>query len=289
MNETYLNAKYCFTLGDVSFNVELDDSLSAEYRTKKYPIQNKKTLHYHPLQEIFFVFEDNIKVTFENDIKEYENSIVSIPPNKKHFTQRSSDYRILFSCVAKKKTSDKFSIFYTNFFKRTDSYHIPVIDSDMKIYLEELCNLFYNNKFSVSEEIVVSILKLIFYKIYVHSVPFEKSSEYHEESRYIIISRIISECTTPSNDVTLSTIANALHLSEKQTSRMIYKYYECSLSEVIANEKADYAAYLLTTTEIPISEIAYRSNFHSENYFYNVFKKKFGVTPLKYRKQKSHN
>ena len=40
---------------------------------EKYPESNKKSLHYHPLHEVFFVFDEGISVMFENGIKEYKN------------------------------------------------------------------------------------------------------------------------------------------------------------------------------------------------------------------------
>ncbi len=49
--------------------------------------------------------------------------------------------------------------------------------------------------------------------------------------------------------------------------------YSCSLAEL-----------LLKNTELKISEISLQSCLGSENYFYQVFKKKYGMSPLKYRK-----
>ncbi len=287
MKENYLNAKYSFELGGMSFTVEIDDTLSAEYRSKNYPAAIKKTLHFHPLHELFFVFDEEIKITLESNTSEYKNCIVSLPPNMKHFTYRSFDYRLLFSCTEKEKTKNAFSSFYNNILNSDTVCCIPSIKPNMKVYLDELCDLFYNQRNTLSKEILTSLLKLIFYNLYLHSTPFAQNSDYSEESRYIIMSRIISSCTTPGNDVTVSKIADALHLSEKQASRMIHKYFDCSLTEVITNEKLDYSCYLLTSTDIPIADVAYKSNFHSENYFFYLFKKKFGITPLKYRKRQA--
>ena len=97
MNKKYLNANYTFTLGQTSLTVEIDDSLSAEYRAKNSPEPHNKMLHYHPMHEIFFVFDREIRISLEDGIGEYKNSIVCLPPNTKHFTHRSTDYRILIS------------------------------------------------------------------------------------------------------------------------------------------------------------------------------------------------
>ena len=286
MDSKQINAKYTFTMGGINFDVEIDDSLSAEYRAKKYPESNKKSLHYHPLHEVFFVFDEGISVVFEDGTKEFKNCILCIPPNTKHFTNRTSDYRLLFSCNANGPVKDGFSNFFKNIFT-SSIFCVPAIKQDVKDFLRELFFHFNNPQTVVIDEVIVSFLKILFFHIYIlNGAPFLRNEKYGKESRYIVISRLVNECTTPGNDVTLSTIAEELHLSEKQVSKIIFKYYGKPLSEVITEEKLEYALYLLSTTNTPITEIAYKCNFHSENYFYHLFKKKFGVTPLKYRKQK---
>ena len=288
MNPKYITARYTFAMGDVNFTVEIDDTLSAEYVRNKYIDEDRKRLHYHPLHELFLVFDDGIEITLEDGKKEYKNCILSLPPNKKHTTNRISDYRFLFSCSPRGNTGDGFSEFFLNMFSSEDVYCIPKIEGALVTLLRELLFHFSNPQTNVINDVIVSLLKVILFNIYVSAeTPFVLKEKYSDESRYIILSRLISECILPSNDVTLSTVAEALHLSEKQASKIIYRYYGKSLTEVITEEKLEYASYLLSSTDVPISEIAYRCNFHSENYFYCVFKRKFGVTPLKYRKGKS--
>lgn len=47
------------------------------------------------------------------------------------------------------------------------------------------------------------------------------------------------------------------------------------------------AASLLIETKLPISQISESIGILNTNYFYSVFKKKFGMTPLAYRRSKS--
>ena len=42
---------------------------------------------------------------------------------------------------------------------------------------------------------------------------------------------------------------------------------------------------MLTITEKSVTEIAFDAGFGDVSYFINMFKKKYGVTPLKYRKK----
>ncbi len=288
MNLKYITARYAFSMGDVNFTVEIDDTLSADHTANKYIKEDRARLHYHPLHELFIVFDDEIEITLEDCKRKYQSCILSLPPNRKHAAKRISDYRLLFSCSPRENTRDGFSSFFLNTFSGGEIYCIPTVSPELLPLLRQLLFNFNNPRTDVINDVIASQLKVIFFYIYVSAgTPMTHGGKYNNESRYIILSRLVSECVLPSSNVTLSTVAEALHLSEKQASKVIYKYYGKSLSEVITEEKLEYAKYLLTSTDAPISEIAYKCNFRSENYFYYVFKRKFGVTPLKYRKSNS--
>lgn len=278
-------ASYSFTFGGVNFNIDIDDSLSAEYITKKYPENIKNALHFHSLYEIFFVFDDNMTVTYESGATEYKNCIVCLPPKTKHFAHRSSDYRILFSCSKKELTGDDFADFFTNTIASGGVLCISDITPEVKVCLEELCRFYYAQKDKITEECIIATLKLILYHTFACAAPSQKTDDLYTQSTYIVIDSIISRCTTPGIDVSLLGIANALHLSEKQTSRLIHKYYGKPLSKLIAEGRLDYAAFLLTYTDKPISDIITESNFNSANYFYSLFKERYGCTPYQYRKR----
>ena len=188
MDSNQITAKYTFSMGGVNFNVEIDESLSAEYRTKKYPNSNKKSFHFHPLHEVFFVFDDGINVVFEQETKEYQNCIVCIPPNKKHFTMRNSDYRLLFSCEPNGAVKDDFSNFFINIFT-SNVFCLPAIKQDVKEILRQLFFYFNNPQSAIIDDVIVSFLKIIFFQIYIlNGAPLARNTKYGNESRYIIIS-----------------------------------------------------------------------------------------------------
>ena len=47
--------------------------------------------------------------------------------------------------------------------------------------------------------------------------------------------------------------------------------------------KLNYAAVLLKTTDLYVSEILYRCGFNNESYFYKKFREYFGEPPTEYR------
>ena len=285
MNEEYFNTSYTFTLGGIRFSVDVDISLSAAVKNENYQAAANKVLHYHPMHELFFVFNDPIIIKTEAGVSEYKNCILSIPPHTKHSSERISDYRILFSFGAKNEVNTELFRIFNALFSSRQIFSIDNSNPELKTYFEEFSRLFYNRDNFLEREPAVSLLKLIFYRIYLlceHSV---KISVTQKESYYLIISRLIAASTKSDSTPTLSTAAEALHLSEKQTSRIISRYFGKPFSALVNEAKLDYSKYLLESTSLSVSEIALQSNFRSENYFYSQFKKAFGTTPLQYRKR----
>ena len=75
----------------------------------------------------------------------------------------------------------------------------------------------------------------------------------------------------------------------EQVSRIIQKEYGCTLSQLITEKRLSKAEREIVTTATPIDQIAAQSGLGSTNYFYSVFKKRYGVSPLQYRKQHQEN
>ncbi|MBE6689541.1 MAG: helix-turn-helix transcriptional regulator [Ruminococcaceae bacterium] len=85
--------------------------------------------------------------------------------------------------------------------------------------------------------------------------------------------------------ITLGDVSRHTFLSTRQISRIIFAEYGCSLSQIVKSKKLDAAEILIKNTDMKISDIAARVNIGSENYFYCVFKEKYGMSPTHYRKE----
>ncbi len=85
-------------------------------------------------------------------------------------------------------------------------------------------------------------------------------------------------------DATVTDLAKTIHLSVRQTLRVLYRVYGMNFSEKKIRAKMDKAAYLLRTTDLSISEISESVGYISDNSFFKSFKNLHGTTPTKYRK-----
>ena len=83
---------------------------------------------------------------------------------------------------------------------------------------------------------------------------------------------------------TLSDVADYVHLGTKQVSRIIEKKYGMNFTDLLMNKRMTTAEMLLKNTNIPVAEIAAKSYPGTDSYFYILFKKRNGMSPLHYRK-----
>lgn len=86
-----------------------------------------------------------------------------------------------------------------------------------------------------------------------------------------------------SENITVETIAERLHLSPDYLSKLFKKSLEKSLQNYIIQYKIETAKSLLTTTQYSVSEISSMVGYPNSQYFSQVFKKYTKHTPTKYR------
>ena len=78
-------------------------------------------------------------------------------------------------------------------------------------------------------------------------------------------------------------LAEQLHVSERQLSRIIQQLYNMSFRQKMMQTRMERSAWLLKTTSKKINEIAQDVGYNSDAAFYLAFKKYFGTTPQQYR------
>lgn len=82
-------------------------------------------------------------------------------------------------------------------------------------------------------------------------------------------------------------LCNHIFKSESQTIRIFKNIYGITPYNYVLNKKIDFAKKLLIDTNLSVKEIATKLCFCDEYYFSNLFKKKTGISPLQYKKNKT--
>lgn len=83
--------------------------------------------------------------------------------------------------------------------------------------------------------------------------------------------------------LTLASLSKVYYVSEKYLGRIIKKALGMSFHAYLNEVRLHNAAALLRTQDMTVTDIALDSGFENVTYFNRMFKRKFGITPTRYR------
>lgn len=123
-----------------------------------------------------------------------------------------------------------------------------------------------------------------FWKLLFLNTEHASCENFYDKRIYYRIREIISyiEKNYGSN-MTLADIADSIHVSRSECSRMFRKYMNISLFEFITQYRIERSVEYLMNTNCSVTEIAALTGFNDSNYFAKVFKKQKGYSPTRQR------
>lgn len=86
------------------------------------------------------------------------------------------------------------------------------------------------------------------------------------------------------DDIQIKEIYGRIPLSSRHIQRLFKKYYNMTPSEFLIDTRFENAGKELLHSNEKISQIAMKNGFNDPNYFSRLFKQKFGISPLQFRK-----
>jgi AraC-like DNA-binding protein len=86
-------------------------------------------------------------------------------------------------------------------------------------------------------------------------------------------------------NLSLQDYARMLNLSLSTFKRQFVSVYKISPGQWLQDQKLNHAHKLLISTDKPIADISFESGFENSTHFSHLFKKRFGSSPLSYRKK----
>ena len=90
-----------------------------------------------------------------------------------------------------------------------------------------------------------------------------------------------------SSPLSVELICRTFYINRQKLYLLFKEYNHTSVKEFILFNQMEKAKELLNTTKDSIEEVASQVGFSDYNYFIRIFRKKIGVSPLKYRKNKT--
>lgn len=243
--------------------------------------QITQNIHSHFTYEVFFIVSGTLELVTEHFTLPYQNKILIIPPKFKHccLFGEAECYCLLFSF---KEDSDR-----TSAIKRQLDEEIKTLEmsDSAAFYIRRFTEMLLQNS-PDGEAAAQHLAALLFSEVLlpfrqeVHS--FDKKAQ--NKSRHIsTVEEFIN--LNLHRKFSLSDVSAAVFLSTRQISRIIEQEYGCSFSELVMNKRLDHCQMLLKNTDMPVSQIAQQVFSDTPNYFYATFKRRFGISPAKYRKE----
>ena len=122
-------------------------------------------------------------------------------------------------------------------------------------------------------------------KFYNESKTDYKTSDYISPSNAIYIKALKYINENFMNNISANTLAKELGYSESYIRAAFKKESGTSLQNKINDIRLQNAKFLLKNTPLTVTDISLQCGFCDSNYFSCIFKKNFGLSPLKYKKE----
>ena len=107
-----------------------------------------------------------------------------------------------------------------------------------------------------------------------------------QSSQYPCVDVVIDAIHEFSNkEISLKTLASQLNMHPSYLGNIFHQQTGYYFNDYLNEERLKYAAELMKETPLKMKEIVDKSGFSSQTYFNRLFKRKYGTSPLAYRRE----
>lgn len=240
----------------------------------------KSVLHTHQFTELFFVVNGEGNFLFPDKTYHIKaGDLVIVPPYMEHTEQSIKGtpleyYVIGVDGVSFQSEDEQTCIqIFCNFSNKS------LIADLLAQMLYEVRNPSYGSDKICQNLLEVLILRIIRYQ---HVIPVPLTSTYMTKECALIKEYLDSNY---SEQITLDTLTELTHMNKYYMAHSFAKYTGKSPIQYLNQRRMDAACTLLKDTDQSIASISSSVGFSSQSYFTQAFRKKYGMTPIKFRQQ----
>ncbi|MCR5215259.1 MAG: AraC family transcriptional regulator [Eubacterium sp.] len=169
-------------------------------------------------------------------------------------------------------------------YDQDSEYYMGNVSDTLKAAEEELASLMESD--TVDSTTLFLMVLRINNLIKNGHVKVDKNDFYLTKGQRDIVSQIRDELINhPEESIPVETFAKKYGVSVVSLNKYFSIMYGDTIHKYIRQYRMENAARLLRTTKKSIAEIAAISGYENQSKFGSVFKKKYGVSPLEYRRQ----
>lgn len=292
-----MKREFAVNVENLSFKL-ITDKMNVNCSDKSF-LSN--TYHIHSHIELFVCIKGSISIsTPDGCIHLSKGDAAFVSPNYPHTRIADANEEncewcsVNFMYVKRqvREAADLFSVFEKMFSNRN-----VVTFSDKYDFCAEITDVVKNvpeQETVIPALRVVSAVSVILEGALTSDVPVPVLSEHtecHTEDIDLTmvykLNHIVNSCFMI--DLTNARIAEMLFISERQLSRIASRYYGMSIHQAIIERRLTTAEKLLSDTDGTVESIGETVGYNSKSGFYRDFRKKYGLTPVEYRKSLRNN
>lgn len=240
----------------------------------------QSVFHTHHFTELFFVVNGEGNFLFHEEKHHIRTGdLVIIPPYMEHTEQSIKGTPLEYYVIgvdgisfqpANKKTCVQV---FCNFSNKS------LIADLFAQMLYEVRNPSYGSDKICQDLLEILILRIVRYQ---HVIPVPITSTYMTKECARIKEYLDINYSEP---ITLDTLTELTHMNKYYMAHSFAKYTGHSPIQYLNQRRMEAACTLLRDTDHSISSISSAVGFSSQSYFTQAFRKKYGMTPIKYRQQ----
>lgn len=255
--------------------------------THRYEDLSSTPVRFRRLCDLFSVrFSLENILTFEEEIDGRSDDM----------TSAEADLNTLFTSLKNRKSEEAMKA-YSDFFDsfvQLDGVSIRHLLKNLEIEIDKQSreqNLDINEALPDVDELLekASSMKDLEDTYLPYIIQIEESYKMKKkasDSRIAIQIENILDSNYRRNDFTTIELSEIIGKNLNYLSKVYKDTYGISITNSIMKKRAETAKTLLLTTDANVEDIAIKLGFENVKYFYVIFKKYVGITPLQYRKQK---
>lgn len=153
---------------------------------------------------------------------------------------------------------------------------------DLSYFIKKISYEKYSNNL-YQKETMTLYMNLLFYKLseLIYSTKKEEP-DYHYEKMALLRSKIY---TMPYENWSIEGLSHELSMSKSRFQHIYKNIFGISVMNDVILSRIEHAKYLLSTTNLPIHQVAAMCGYPCSVHFMRQFKSRENVTPSEYRKR----
>ena len=240
-------------------------------------------LHRHGFAEVFWIKAGNgIHVINDQEVPVSKGTLCMIRPNDSHtFKLDKSNKSLVITNIA--FNEDSLQSYKQRYFRNKENFFWSKAELPFSIQLgvDQLSEL------SAITDRLISlprhILELDYIMIYIFRLANANKGEQMHIPHWLAYA--LENYNTPDDfKAGIQGFVSLTNRSVDHVNRVLKKHLKQTLTETVVNAKLQYTTQQLIMTNSSIKSICFDCGFDSVSYFYRLFKKYIGCTPVEYRR-----